>query len=641
MVDFYSQVPKTLGANLAYRVNLRKKAAKDAGLRRAIKQACAHDILYYFNAWAWLHETRVRFDFEGKRLPHVIPFITRPHQDEYFRLIEKHLGIGNVGIKKCRDEGFSWGGVLFAHRDWTCKEDVKVGLVSSTEKKSDDPGNMDSLGAKLDWENRRFPEWFIGKEGVDWERNKSQHSWVHYRNNTSINAFAASPDTGRGGRYLWFLLDEFASKEWQESKKDKAVLEALFGATDSKLIISTPEGQFGEFHRVMTEPSSMVRVEMDWRNNPIKARGLYRLTNNKPVAVDPINNPLPKHYDPPTQEVIDRWERLRKRGFNLDKYTRSEWYDETCDNPEATVDGVAKNVDAEWGGSIDYVFDDEFFTVANRTVSKPLHVGNFTVTDDHKWSWGEAPDSGSFKLWCRLDAHKRPPMSQYIVCADFGHGRGGKHSANSALHVIDAVRKEQVAEFASNTIEPLPFTDVCLGVCDWFWGAYFAWEHNQPGNVCTDRVRARGYANYYRRKQQDTVTQKVTQYPGWWTDDKTKEILFSDMLVKIKAGEFIVHSRSFVDECGQYIRNDLGKIVHSSQAPGHGDRVMGLGVGLQALKDRPHAKPLQSETTPWLDGMEPPQNTLAHLLWKRQQGNRPTDIIDRRSHADLAGAGTY
>lgn len=636
MVDFYSQVPKTLEANLAYRVNLRKKAAKDAGLRRAIKQACDHDILYFFNGWCWLHETRVRFDQSGKRLPHVIPFITRSHQDEYFRFIETYLGVSDIGIKKCRDEGFSWGGVLFAVRDWLCKEDVKIGLVSSTEKKSDDPGNMDSLGAKIDWELRRFPEWFKGREGEDWERNKVHHSWVNVRNSTSINAFAASGDTGRGGRYLWFLLDEFASRDWQESNKDKAVLEALFGATDSKLIISTPEGQFGEFYRMMTQPSSMARREMNWRNNPVKARGLYRLVNNKPVAADPVNDPLPAHYDPPTQEVQDRWSRLRTKGFNLEKDTRSQWYDETCDKPEATIDGVAKNVDAEWGGSIDYIFDDEFFKVANRTVSKPLHRGTLTVTDDGKWSWGES-EGGQFQLWCRLDAHKRPPMSQYIVSLDLAHGRGGRYSANSALHVIDAVRKEQVAEFAVNTIEPLPFTNICLGVCDWFWGAYFAWEHNQPGNVCTDRVRDKGYSNYYRRKTQDAATQKVTQYPGWWTDDKTKELMFSDLLVKIKTGEFIVHSRALVDECGQYIRNERGKIVHSSESPGHGDRVMSLGVGLQALKDRPNAKPLQSETAPWLDDREPPPNTLAHLLWKQQQGQRSIDIIDRRSHAELAG----
>lgn len=634
MADFLKDVPKTLAANLEYRVKLRTAAQKDAGLRRAVKLACAHDILYFFNAWCFLHETRVRFDANGNKLPHKIPFITRPHQDEYFRTIEKNLGIRNIGIKKCRDEGFSWGGVLLALRDLACGRDVKVGLVSSTEKKSDDHGNMDSLGAKIDWSIRQLPDWFMGKEGVDWERNLNKHSWVHFVNGTSINAFSASPDTGRGGRYLWFLLDEFASREWQESAKDRAVLEALFGATDSKLIISTPEGRFGEFHRIMTEPAGgeLVRIEMNWRDNPVKAKGEYRFVDGKPVAVDPIKNPLAPEYNPPTEEVKERWERLKIKGFQLDNgATRSPWYDKTCDQPEATLESVAKNVDAEWGGSVAYIFDDHFHEKVANSVQQPLVRGNFNVIDDDTWDFGK-DNSGNFRLWCQLDAQHNPPRSQYMVCADFAHGRSGPSSANSALVIVDLITHEQVGEFASNSIDVVDFTRICLCVCKWFYGAYFAWEHNQPGNVCTEIVVDRGYPNYYLRSTVDTNTRKVTKHPGFWTDDKSKERAFAKLLHSVKEGNLVIRSKSMAEEFHQYIRDEKGKIVHAASGPSHGDRVIAIMVGAEAMDDRPIPK--QAAQEGWGDG-PPPIGTLAYREWLFEKSQTIQDDWDDRSTYDL------
>jgi hypothetical protein len=321
---------------------------------------------------------------------------------------------------------------------------------------------------------------------------------------------------------------------------------------------------------------------------------------------------------------------LRQKGFTLENDTRSKWYDETCDEPEATVEGVSKNVDAKWGGNVSYIFDDGFFAVTAKTVKNPLTKGIFTVTEDHKWSFGKS-DTGSFLLWCALDVDGKPPLHRYAVCADFGHGRGGAYTSNSALHVIDLVTGEQVAEFASNNLPPALFADICLGVCKWFYDAYFAWEHNQPGNVCTDLVRDVGYPNFYRRKSHDKVTQKITMNPGWWTDDKTKELMFSELVTKVKAGDVVIRSKVLADECGQYIRSLRGRIEHAAEGPGHGDRVMALGVGVQAMKDRPVSA--QEKTIPWGDG-EPPRGTMAHREWEMEQ-NKDDDGWDDRATADF------
>src|SRR5688572_9934103 len=122
--DFYRTVPKTLCENLEFRANLRTRAAKDAGFRRAMMTACRDDVLFFFGAWCWLHEPRKLDGPNGKALPHVIPFITWPHQEDAVLKIVERLGFGDIGINKSRGEGASWIGVLLALHNWLFLNDV-------------------------------------------------------------------------------------------------------------------------------------------------------------------------------------------------------------------------------------------------------------------------------------------------------------------------------------------------------------------------------------------------------------------------------------------------------------------------------------------------------------------------------------
>jgi hypothetical protein len=72
MADFVSTVPTNFHENLAYRLELREKCKRDAGMRRAVRSACAEDILYFLSALAWLYEPRIRYGKDGYRLPKII-----------------------------------------------------------------------------------------------------------------------------------------------------------------------------------------------------------------------------------------------------------------------------------------------------------------------------------------------------------------------------------------------------------------------------------------------------------------------------------------------------------------------------------------------------------------------------------------
>jgi hypothetical protein len=633
----------SIAANLAWRKKATLRAAQDVGYRREVRWQCARDMTYYLNGWCWLHEPRIFQDENGKVKPHKIPFLTREHQDRYIDTIEARLGLRSIGILKCRDEGFSWIIDYFALRDFTFKRGVDIGLGSSSEKKSDLPGFMGSMLPKIDWAIAQQPKWFLGPKGKrrgegNWFRDSGDHCFIHNIFGNSITGYAATGEGPRSGRYTWYAFDEFGTNEWQIGGNDRKALQSVGAATQSKVYISTPEGESGEFYRIMTEDAAIVKIKMNWRDNKEKARGLYKYNGGHAVAVDRDSNPLAPEYDPPTPEVKDRWDRLRRKGFTLDNEdTRSPWYDNECDQPEATPEMIAKNVDAKFGGSATRPFDDHFFTIVNETVKHPVVTGRFTPLDDDKWEFIR-DRNGDFVLWCPLDAQNRPPHHQYGVSLDFSQGRGGVATSNSALEIINFTTKEQVGEFVSNAISPEEFTDIGIAVCHWFWGAYLSWESNGPGSVAAERIREAGYGHYYERKRHDRTSKREMRVPGFLTNDKTKPVLFADLRLGVKTGDLIIRSIPLRDECSQYIIDGkTGKIEHSAEGAGHGDRVIALGVGRQAMKDRPVIKAkAKSETTQSWMNEEPPRGTLAHVLWQQHQSSQKRNVWDHRSGADMA-----
>lgn len=641
--DFYHSVPKTRQENLAYRLNLRKKAQKDAGLRRAIMAACKHDILFFFNFAAWLHEPRARFDESGKLLPKVFPFITWEHQDRAFRKARKALGVQDVGVEKCRAEGWTWFEVYAALQFWLFEDMSQVGLVSSTEKKSDST-NMGSIGGKIGWAVEQLPRWMTGVKGQgrtdgDWYRNLNEHTFVNLRNGSQIVMFAASPDTGRGDRFTWFGLDEHASDEWKKENKDERVLDAIGGATDSILYISTPRGAHGAFHRVMHEASNMVKITIDWRDNRTKNRGLYKLRNGVPVAVDSFLNPLPPEYNPPTQEILDLFSRLRKKGFDLESKTRSPWLDRECDRAQANPQSIAQEHERDYGGSQVQIFGKAFMEKAAEGPRPPDVVGMLSVFDED-YSFDRV-DGGAMHLWCQLDVRNRPPAHQYVVCADVASGEGGQYCSNSALIVIDLVTREQVLEYVTKTEKPSDLADRAIAICKWFHGAYLAWENMGPGAAFTARVKERQYGYCYERETLDKATRKKSKKLGFDNRGAAREALFGDLERMIRSGDLTIRSKYLLDEFSQYIRDDKGKITHNATDSGdstHGDRVIAIGVGVQAMKDRPVGKAAERTSSPT---DVPAEGTIARRLWERKQDKDKDDPWDHRSSAQLVGEYAY
>lgn len=639
--DWFEPVDcSSLEANLAWREAATERAETDLKYRALVRRQCAKDIVYFLCGWAWLHEPR-----EGK----VIPFIPRPHQVGYLRTIDGILGKSPLAAQKCRDEGFTWMMVWFGIRDFGCKRHVEIGMCSSTEDKSDQPGIMSSIGGKLDWGIAQLPTWWLGRKGKrigdgDWIR-RADHVFVHNRLHNSITLDAATGEGPRSGRYYWYFFDEFGAREWQKSSNDRKALESVGDTTYCKIYISTPEERVGQFHRIMTEPHGrLTKIIMNWRDNPEKAAGLYRYRNGRAVPVDQENNPVPAEYLEPSDRVRELWDRLKKKGYTLDESTRSPWYDEKCDDPESTPEGIRKNTDGEFGGGVSHIFDDDFYrAIAGGngmpgTIAQPTGRGTLSVHDDGKWEWIKDP-KGDFCLWTPLDEKNRPPMHRYIVCADYSSGAAGPMTANSALHVIDIDTGVQVGRFKTNRVNPEDFTDFAIGVCRWFWDAHFAWETNQPGNVALGRLTAAKYFNFFYRRKLDKTGQTTTDIPGFLTDGRSKEILFSEFRFAVKRKAIIIRDEETYDECHQYIRHPLKHTIeHAGEGPGHGDMVIAIAVGYQAMKSRPVFKNPSEKDYDRHSDVEPPEGTFAWILWHARQKSGANKVMDQRTQADMAKA---
>jgi hypothetical protein len=494
-----------------------------------------------------------------------------------------------------------------------------------------------------------MPAWLTGphvhriKGGVapkfGYRRNIQKSTLLNLRTRAMITAVAGGPDIFRGDRLRWILMDEMASKLWLKSSRDYDSLHATSKATDSRLMISTPSGPIGAYFDVVHGESNVIKVQIRWNDNPTKNRGLYRMVRGVPVAVDPINNPLPPEYDPPNADVLSMFGRLRSRGFNLNKGLRSPWKDIQCLRPAETPQSEARELDLDYSGAMDPIFGESFRTALGRTTRQPLVMGDFSVDDTlEKWVF-DHQDGGPFWLWCPLDHKNRPPGHDYLVACDSATGEGGDYCSNSVLTIIDLVTREQVGEYASKNIGRGAFADFAIGVCKWFYGAYLAWEHGGPGTGFTKRVIKRGYTHCYKRPVNWKSTKnKKTEELGWVAGPETKPAALDELKMVVISSDLIVRSIPLRQEAEQYVQKGDSEQHVAAKDKTHADRVIAMAVAVQAMKDKPAPKLITNGNfNPGAD-IEPPEGTFAHMLWMETKRNAPKQPYtwDPRRQADMA-----
>ena len=601
-------------------------------------------------------------------MPKKIPFITWPHQEKAVKEALEVLGHADIGVEKARGEGATWFWLMLALHQWRFGDMVSIGLVSRDMDAADNADDPDSLFWKIDWQLRMLPSWLMGVSEIDYQRLTSKHTLKRFDNDSSIVAYAATGDLASGGRKDWFLMDELSKFARNE---DYAAVTSTQAVTNCRVFVATPLGRVGAYYDMMHADSNMKKIVLDWRDNPTRNKGLYRMVAGRPPAVEPAHNPLPDQWAYPDGRVLDYqnfseeaqklFGRLRNKGFVLESGTRSPWLDWECDRPGATPQTIAQEFERDYGGSVEPVFSNEFHAMVASTVQPPVLTGNFiyTVADElsrWKYSFGEA-NGGRMRLWTTLSDRCRPPMGEYTVTADISGGGGGSHTSNSAATNLDS-DGEHVAGYSTNQIVPNDFAEYCIALCLWYHGALLGWEINNFGAAFTRQVQRRGYSRVYMRTHFHKGTIEVkSEEIGWHTNEKSRPVLFQDIETDVRDGAVIVRDSELAAEFGHYIRNDAGEIVHSAHktqsskagkgGKSHGDRVFAFGVGVQCVRELP--KPVPHDPADWSNvaDITPPRGSAAERLQPYLQeafgrGRSDEDypalsIYDRMYGVDLEG----
>lgn len=589
---------------------------------------CARDPLFFLNTFAYLLETRDKQDWntvDRYGANKIIPFITRGYQDDLIMDVLKYLGRQDIVIPKSRETGISWmiGGALAAW-DWIFHDQTHIGFVSKDLLSANNPDDPDALFSKFEFLLNQLPFWLLSPS--DWERNITKNTFKNLRNGSSLTAYAANADIGRGGRKAWMLMDEF---HFFKVGEDYAAMDSTVHVTPCRIFVSTASrdrGMSGAFYDVVSDSTrNGVIITVDWKDDPDKRRGLYRSelipgTDTYKLIIEDMefwleycNHDNEKSFRHPTMSG-------EKYPFILDGRTRSLYYDHVWNRPGSTPQSVAAELDRNFGGATSQIVDPVLMARVIEQIKPVVSSGDLMLNPEKldEWMFQRLAAGGLTHLWCSLDSNGNPPLSEYVFGADISAGTGGEWSSYSALEGIDKQSGEHVFEWRSNKLDPIRFADLAVWVCKWFYNAYLVPEVNGPiGQLFINRAsRDLKYGNLFKEIKPKVAWREATEKVGYRNNDKGIELL-KHMETVLRRKRVTLNSQIAGGEIGRYFMKN-GKLVHSAAETtedgagmglAHGDAAIAYACAVFGVDDVPMKPPAEVKS----------DAPYGSFLWRRQQ----------------------
>ena len=652
-VAMYSSVAmKNPVMNMQFRKLCVGLGYEDRGFAHEMWMICARDPLFFLNTFAYLLETRDKQTWntsDGYGSNKVIPFITRGYQDDLVMRAIQHLGIDDIIVPKSRETGISWmiGGAL-ASWDWIFHDQTHIGFVSKDLLSANNPDDPDALFSKFEFLLKRLPYWLLSPS--DWERNITKNTFKNLRNGSSLTAYAAKGDIGRGGRKAWIFMDEF---HFFDQGDDQAALDSTVHVTPCRVFVSTANrdrGMSGAFYDVCSDATKNgVLIVIDWKDDPDKRRGLYhgelipdtetyKLVIDDTEFWDEFDNG-DGTYRHPFHKPKEGEDHSNYPFLVEDPRFRSLYYDHVWNRPGSTPQSVAAELDRNFGGATAQIFNPQLLQRSLDNAKPIVSTGDIIRAPDGETGWEFKPAQlgGLTNLWCKLeegvDGILIPPFGEYVFGADISAGTGGEWSSYSALEGINKETGEHVFEWRSNRLDPIQFAELTVWVCKWFYGAYVVPEVNGPlGQLFINKMtRELKYGNVFRRIKQNVGYREPTERVGYVNADRGIEIL-KNMESLIREKRVQLNSKIALNECGRYFMKG-GKLVHSAAEStddgagmglAHGDAAIALGCAVFGIDDIPITPEAEVKS-------EAPYQSF---LWRRQQFEKLLRDKNKRSYWD-------
>lgn len=615
MTSLLDEIPKELVPNLERRGKLLAAAEKNVKLQHALIEQSREDPLFWLNTFVFIFEPRKT---EASKKPRKLPFITWPHQDVALRQMLASFGDSDVVIDKSRGEGASWIVLMLYLHHWLFHEMMLFGVTSRTLLAADNPSNQGSLMWKLTWALDQLPFWMIPKK----ERSETKHTLRNLENGSCITAHACTDDMAVGDRYFSFFMDELSRFQRGD---DYTAWTSTQAVTDCRIACGTPFGPAGQyFDLVHDTESELVKIVLDWKDNPTKTKGMYRVVEGRVIENDPANNPLPAGYverckgpHPDGKAAADRderigrpWDihaRLHRKGFALDKAQRSPWYDRQClraSGPQA----VAQEIDRSFTGHDWPYMNPQLIQELEVEIRPPYHRGRLTFDPETLEPTFHEDSEGPLLLWVNLTHDGEPPLGRYAQGSDVSMGTAGAFSSLSTTEGFNSNTGEQAYEFTSREMKPEAFGRYNIALAKWFHNAIMNWEANGPGQGVTTEVQRFHYGNAFQRETKEEHGPKVTAKLGTHMQNNKIDVMggwgtgaegFADA---VESRKCIIRSAELLKECGEYVFKAAAggrvTIAHISDTKNkgsaggkdHGDRVVGAALAWLAAASAPKPK---------------------------------------------------
>lgn len=454
--------------------------------------------------------------------------------------IQKWFNGGNFIILKTRQLGISWTAVGYAIHGMIFRKNYKVYFASYNES-----------AVIEQFERIRFiyeylPEWMksrviIGGYGSLGRNLKNNTKIIEFSNGSSIKAVASARSSGHGSAPSLYIMDEFARHE-RADYAWRAVLPAIKGG-GQVIVISTANGQGNKFHNLWVEAEA--------------GKSTF-----KPLFYPASTHPL---Y---TEEFLKE----AKRDFVGDDVGYYEAYPMTSEQAFMTSDTCP--------------FDGERINWHMRYISEndiTPKVGNLIYNDTGKLEFKENP-RGNLEIW------KMPELNginrhSYTIGADVAEGIDARKGDYSVASVIDATTHEVVALYRARI--PQESYSVELYKLGKFYGdAWLAVESNKYSDIIINDLKGQ-YLNFYMREVRDTIWDKPTMKPGFFTDahSKNRIILQFRRYFSRDTNPLRIYSRTLLQEMTTYKQFDDKTLGATSG--NYDDCVMATAIAIEAMESMP------------------------------------------------------
>ncbi|GAG28248.1 unnamed protein product, partial [marine sediment metagenome] len=207
--------------------------------------------------------------------------------------------------------------------------------------------------------------------------------------------------------------------------------------------------------------------------------------------------------------------------FRLDGKLRSPWYDNECDRASHPMQ-IAQELDMDPFASDFQYFDSDVISAIEQEDCKPPYLEGILEFDEDSLEPIEfvKAEGGHLKLWIYPDVYGHFPEDLTVGAGhDISAGTGASNTTGSYVNLRTG---EKIAEYANPWIKPETFANLAIALAKYFNKAFMVFDGAGPGRIFGDTV-IRRYRNVYYRRNEESLSKKVSDKPGVFLNPKGKK----------------------------------------------------------------------------------------------------------------------